>query len=192
MSDMRLRELERTAASGDPEAVQRLRRLQARSGDALDAAARRFAGVLTPAGALWVAGGKGFSYSAITALSTILTEAGHFADEARQYASDRALWRRVVELCRERARREWDPIRAIAVLGNRERIRAALRIERMPPGTAAEERRQRQAWVELLARNPHYADTDVLDRSWRPPKAEPHPMGWEHLLPVRYASTPRP
>lgn len=184
MSDARLRELERAAALGEPEAAARLLRMRLRSG-LLDAPARRFVDVLTPEGALWMAGGQGYGYHAGEALRAVLLEAGIATDEARELASSDVLWDKVLELCQERARHEWDPIKAIAVLGNRRRIKFALGIERMPKGTGAEERRLRQAWVDNL--DPYYQHTDVVDSSWRPPKPQPWPMGWEDLLPVRQA-----
>jgi hypothetical protein len=186
MSDSRLRELERAAALGGPEAAARLLRMRLRSG-LLEASARRFAAVLTSKGALWLAGGNGRVYDSVEALRAVLLEAGVAEDEARALASSDALWDKVLVLCRERARREWDPIKAIAVLGNRRRIKAALGIDRMPSGTGAEERRLRQLWVDQL--DPYYQGTDIADRSWRPPKPQPWPMGWEGLLPVRYAAT---
>lgn len=186
MSDARLRELERATALGEPDAAARLLRMRLRSG-LLDAPTQRFVGLLTSEGALWLAGGHGRGYHAGQALLAVLLEAGLGADEAWDLAWSGALWERVLELCQDRARREWDPIKAIAVLGNRRRIKFALGIERMPSGTAAEERRLRQAWVDELDR--YYQHTDVVDRSWRPPKLQPDPMGWEDLLPVRYADT---
>lgn len=186
MSDSTLRELERGAALDDPEAAARLQRLRLHSGF-MDAPARRFVGVLTREGALWLAGGNGYGHNAIAALKSVLLEVGLRAHEARDLASSDALWQRVVDLCRQRARREWDPISAIAVLGSRHRIKAALGIERMPNGTRAEERRLSQVWVDNL--DPYYQHTEVVDRSWRPPKPEPWPMGWEGLLPGRAPRT---
>jgi len=180
MSDASGREAERAAARGDPAAAARLARLRLRQGHD-EAPVRRLVDTLTPAGALWIAGGRGYSHRAESALGRVLRDAGHDAKEARELAASDGLWDRLVELCRERAHREWDPIAAIAVLGDRRRIKAALGVGRID-GTGAEERRLRQAWVDAL--HPALRDTDVATRSWRPPKPAPWPMGWEDLLPV--------
>lgn len=188
MSDAGFRQLERTAVWDGAEAAARLERMKVRRG-LLDGPAQRFTDVLTREGALWLAGGMGWIHSAVEALTRVLAEDGFDEQRARQLAADPALWSRVVDFCRERARREWEPIEAIAVLGSRRRIKAALGIDRMPRGTAAEERRQRAEWVARMQQMPWYDDTDVVMRSWRPRKPWPRVMGWEHLLPVRYAST---
>lgn len=184
MPDAKLRQLERASlAQGDPEAAARLAREKVRRG-AFEEPARRFVDVLTSEGALWLAGRPWYitTHDAGLALAAVLQGWGLSASEAWSIAYDDELRATVRELCRARARREWDPLAAIRVLGNRDDIKAALGIERMPAGTAAEERRQRQAWVEQLPR--HLADTDVAVRSWRPPKSPPRPMGWEELLPA--------
>lgn len=188
MSDARFRQLERTAEWDGAEGAARLERMKVRGG-LLDGPAQRFADVLTREGALWLAGGMSWIRSAVEALTLLLVEDGIDDEHARRLAADPTLWSRVVDFCRERARREWEPIEAIAVLGSRRRIKAALGIERMPRGTATEERRQRAEWVAQMQQMPWYDDTDVVMRSWRPRKSWPRVMGWEHLLAVRYAAT---
>ncbi len=192
MADQRLRELERDAALGEPGAARLLLRWKLRS-HSLNEPARRLVDLLTSEGALWLAGvgTAGFNYPATEALTEVLIEWGLEPWEAREVSWSKDLQLRVVELCLERARREWDPIRAIAVLGRRDRIKFALGIERMPRGTAAEERRQRALYMErLLWARPQLADTDVAVSRWRPPKQPPRVMGWEVLLPQRHRYTP--
>jgi hypothetical protein len=187
VSDARFRQLERTAEWNGAEATARLERMKVRGG-LLDGPAQRFTDVLTREGALWLAGGMSWIPSAVEVLTLLLVEDGLDEERARRVAADPALWSRVVDFCHERARREWEPVEAIAVLGSRRRIKAALGIERMPRGTATEERRQRAEWVAQMQQMPWYDETDVMARGWRPRKPWPRVMGWEQLLADRHAS----
>lgn len=180
--DDSLRALARRADAGDQAAAAELERGLVRSGRPVEAAARRFTRLLTTEGALWIAGAGWFVSSGSDLLRELLEGFAPRLRKEYEPGPYREASELVVQLCRERARREWSPIPAVAVLGNRDRIRRALGIERMPAGIGAEERRLRQAWVEELAKDPYYADTDVLDGSWRPPRRQPAVMGWERFV----------
>jgi hypothetical protein len=180
--DDSLRALTRRADAGDEAAAGELERHLVRSGRPAEAAARRFTRLLTTEGALWIAGAGWFVTSGSELLGEILRGFAPRLGVEHETGPYREASERVVQLCRERARREWSPIPAVALLGSRDRIRRALGIERMPAGIGAEERRLRQAWADELAKDPYYADTDVLLSSWRPPKRQPAVMGWERFV----------
>lgn len=154
MSDARLRELERVAAQGDPEAVLVFLIALGRAGD-LDRQAVVIGSYickgLTRVEALLVAGWgfpAGNAQKAYERLKGDIASAIPHAVELNCCWPPRNLWTLVhgelIERCRERCREEWlSPLQAWGVLKSSVRVKKALAVKRMPRGVKIERERLR-------------------------------------------------
>lgn len=179
--DEEMRTLCRRAEGGDEVAAAELERRLVRSGLPGEAAARLFARVLTRDGALWIAGAAALSEVAREALGEAIRAVAPGLDAEGQAKVHRAARDRALELCRERARREWTPLPALGVLASRTGVRTALGLDRMPAGAMAEERRVRQARRREVEEDLLHQCCVLSGRSL-PWTRGPADMGWQRLV----------
>ena len=158
------------------EPEQRLLRRPRVRGAALDLVADRFVACLTSAAKLWLAGAHWLDHEGYRALRVLLQEQGVPRATAIEVAYGDALNNRILERCQARARRDWEPLAALAVLGSRTRICFALGLERLPASVAVEEELLEREWLRSLPAGRR--------RAARRPRTQPDPMGYEPLLEV--------
>ncbi len=189
--DEAMRTLCRKAEGGDEAAAAELERHLVRSGLPGEAAARLFARVLSRDGALWIAGASALSEVARQALDEAIRAVAPGLDPEGQAKVHRAASVRALELCRERARRDWTPLPALGVLASREGVRIALGLQRMPAGAMAEERRVRAARRREVEED-FLHECCVLSGRSLPWTRGPADMGWQRLVALARAARDEP